>query len=226
VQVAGPKVWPGRTFSKSIRGSAIFRRAVWKSVQARSNPPSAWVCLNRRGWACAECGMESPSGSFVYLQAGEPRCLACTGIDRLEFLLAAMRPSRHAQPRTATHVLWWSSSAVRATLRTAGQAGDQGSAEIGGRRVHRRRSATRCPKSAGGRSPQRGGYRRSRAHGHQDSSAVPPMPEVGSAESRCPRLAEAGAWGGVPAAASWTATRSRSQYRLPFAIAIESTALC
>jgi hypothetical protein len=35
---------------------------------------------------CSECGVELPSGSFVFLEAEQPLCLACARLGDLEFL--------------------------------------------------------------------------------------------------------------------------------------------
>lgn len=58
-----------------------------ESLQERlERPPERVVFWNLRDSRCSECGAEIESGSFLFMEAGEPLCLPCAGLGELEFL--------------------------------------------------------------------------------------------------------------------------------------------
>jgi hypothetical protein len=59
-----------------------------KLEEKSSRPPQPVVFDNLRRSECSECGVEIDQGEFLYLDAGQPLCLACGGFGDLEFLPA------------------------------------------------------------------------------------------------------------------------------------------
>lgn len=59
------------------------KQTVEKKITAA---PERVVFLNKRDGACSECGADLPSGSFLFMEAGQPLCLACASMGELEFL--------------------------------------------------------------------------------------------------------------------------------------------
>ena len=57
-----------------------------KLQERTSKAPERVVFLNKRDSACSECGVELPSGSFLFMEKDQPLCLACAGMGDLEFL--------------------------------------------------------------------------------------------------------------------------------------------
>ncbi|SPF52807.1 conserved hypothetical protein [Candidatus Sulfopaludibacter sp. SbA4] len=64
----------------------LSERKQQKLQERLGKPAERAVFLNRRDSACSECGVELPSGSFLYMEANQPLCLACAGMGDLEFL--------------------------------------------------------------------------------------------------------------------------------------------
>jgi len=59
-----------------------------KLEEKSSRPPQPVVFDNLRRSKCSECGVEIDKGEFLYMDAGQPLCLACAGFGDLEFLPA------------------------------------------------------------------------------------------------------------------------------------------
>jgi hypothetical protein len=59
-----------------------------KIEEASSKAPERVVFWILRDSKCTECGTELPEGSFLYMEGRQPLCLACSGLDDLEYLLS------------------------------------------------------------------------------------------------------------------------------------------
>ncbi|MGO9257881.1 MAG: DUF2293 domain-containing protein [Bryobacteraceae bacterium] len=59
-----------------------------KLEEKSSRPPQPVVFDNLRRSQCSECGVKIDKGEFLYMDAGQPLCLACGGFGDLEFLPA------------------------------------------------------------------------------------------------------------------------------------------
>jgi hypothetical protein len=76
----------------------IFRTEFWssqlsagerESLERKAHKePDAVVFRILRDSRCMECGVELGNGSLLLMDAGQPLCLACAGMDELEFLPA------------------------------------------------------------------------------------------------------------------------------------------
>lgn len=55
-------------------------------IEKMQKPPEKVVFWTLRESQCKQCNKELVKGSFLFLDAGEPLCLKCTGLDQLEFL--------------------------------------------------------------------------------------------------------------------------------------------
>jgi hypothetical protein len=55
-------------------------------AERTARPPERVVYCNLRDSTCTECGAEIESGSFLFLDAGQPLCLPCANLGGLEFL--------------------------------------------------------------------------------------------------------------------------------------------
>jgi hypothetical protein len=64
----------------------ISERKRQNAAARAARPLERVVYWNLRDTACSECGAELPSGSFLFLDAGEPLCLACANLGEPEFL--------------------------------------------------------------------------------------------------------------------------------------------
>jgi len=51
-----------------------------------SQPPELIVFSTLRDSQCAECGAKLPQGSFLFMEGGQPLCLACADLDHLVYL--------------------------------------------------------------------------------------------------------------------------------------------
>jgi hypothetical protein len=65
-------------------GEAKQKKLVEKAGQAKQPV----VFDNLRPSTCSECGTEIDKGDFLYMEGGQPLCLACGGFGGFEFLLA------------------------------------------------------------------------------------------------------------------------------------------
>jgi hypothetical protein len=74
-----------RTEFVSPHLSAVKRKAIEEKAQ---KPPDVVVFRILRDSKCTECGVELEKGSFLFMDAEQPLCLACAGMDDLEFLEA------------------------------------------------------------------------------------------------------------------------------------------
>jgi hypothetical protein len=59
-----------------------------KLEERLSQPPDRVVFQIARDSQCSECGAELAKGELLYMEAGQPLCLACARLDHLEFLPA------------------------------------------------------------------------------------------------------------------------------------------
>ncbi|HVX66646.1 MAG TPA: DUF2293 domain-containing protein [Bryobacteraceae bacterium] len=58
------------------------------TVERLSKPPAPVVFQVLRDSQCSECGVELPSDSLLFMEAGQPLCLSCARLGELEFLPA------------------------------------------------------------------------------------------------------------------------------------------
>ena len=69
--------------------SPALTAAKRQNLEEKSSRPAQPVVFdNLRQSDCSECGVEIGKGEFLYLEAGQPLCLACGGFGDLEFLPA------------------------------------------------------------------------------------------------------------------------------------------
>ena len=74
-----------RTHYASPELSQRRRLTVEKRI---ARAPERVVFWTLQDSSCSECGAELPSGSFLLMEANQPLCLACAGLEDLEFLPA------------------------------------------------------------------------------------------------------------------------------------------
>jgi hypothetical protein len=67
---------------------ALSERKQKKLQDRESKAPQPVVFLILRDSECTECAVEIPRDSFLYMEAGQPLCLACARLDHLEYLPA------------------------------------------------------------------------------------------------------------------------------------------
>jgi len=87
LQIIGPR-YAGleEAFRQQYVSPELSERKKQKIEERLTKPAERVVFLNRRDSTCSECGVELPSGSFLYMDANQPLCLACAGMGDLEFL--------------------------------------------------------------------------------------------------------------------------------------------
>jgi len=78
-------------------------------VLPERKPDDRVVFLILRDSTCSECGVELSRGSFLYMEAKQQLCLACAGMDDLEFLprgdtALTRRATKHSGPSHAVVV--------------------------------------------------------------------------------------------------------------------------
>lgn len=97
-----------RTYRTHFVSATLPERKQQQLKEKLSRPAQPVVFHNLRESECSECGTDIPSGGFLLMEAGQPLCMACAGLDELEYLPAGdsalTRRSTKYSARTAVVV--------------------------------------------------------------------------------------------------------------------------
>jgi hypothetical protein len=204
----------------------LSERKQQKLEERLGHAPQPVVFAILRESRCSECGTELTQGDFLYMEAGQPLCLACANMGDLEFLpagdTALTRRAGKDSVRSAVVVRF---SRSRGRYERQGILVEPSALE---------RAERECTEDAEARARQRSRAASQRAE--QDRELVASMteqirllfPGCPANEARAvavctPPCAAAAGWAGPRPAATWTSRRCRPPWPPRYGIGTRST---